>query len=446
MSIFTKVKEFILGKDEDEGKAVSIPVDKTEETTVHILDVSPNVYLACRAAKLCIGKYEVKGTIYDRMKYIEKIVGMGHESILEHTNVVAMVVYNSPIYHPEKFSEIIANAKFLDMIPKKDGNKTILLIGGSIRGFMHLIRETDKENIYLEDIRQIMYQSVEKCFLRSLITEGLLDESECNYMAVASVDKYVEDDQEPLPELLLDPTEVSNKTADLIFRTNFSKLMNNVYIITDRYTKREIVRFCHFTMLFHDISRSCGNQLCRHRNGITQESQRYVTHEYTKEHDFIDPIRMQLDDRYKDFDKKLLEKFNTVDFKTYKDMISAGIYKEDARAWLPMNVTTKIMMTFNGFTLAKFLQLRLAKGAQLEIRNLANEIVKQLFISNEACADFINTTLTLGYRDLKPEYVEKDIDDELSKEEIGDLKIDEAKAEEMIKLAEEYNNNNLEKH
>lgn len=443
MDILNKIKDFFSGKQKEEE--LFSKAEQVDRSSVHVLSVSPNVYLACRAAKLCIGK-KVNGTITDRMKYIEKIVGMGHESILEHTNVVAMIIYYNPISKPEQFAEILANGKYLDIIPKQDGEKTVILIGGSIRAYMHLVRETDQNNVYLEDIKKVMYQSIEKCFLKSLIEKGLLDEAECNFMTYATVDKHVEDDQEPLPEIIEDPKEKESETSDLIYITNFDKLYSDVVLLSDRYTKREVVRMCHFTFLFHDISRACGNQLCRHRNGITQESQRYVTHEYTKEKDFIDPIRMQLDDRYKNLAPNLIEKFNKVDFKTYKDMISAGIFKEDARAWLPMNVTTKIMMTFNGFTLAKFLHLRTAKGAQLEIRNMANEMVHQLFTNTEAYVDFIDTVLKFGYEDIKPVYTSDAIDDEIEikTESFEDSKIDANEAERLLKVEEEYKN--LENH
>jgi len=439
MNILNKIKDFFSGKQKEEE--LFSKAEQVDRSSVHVLSVSPNVYLACRAAKLCIGK-KVNGTITDRMKYIEKIVGMGHESILEHTNVVAMIIYYNPISKPEQFSEIVANGKYLDIIPKQDGEKTVVLIGGSIRAYMHLVRETDQNNVYLEDIKKVMYQSIEKCFLKSLIEKGLLDEAECNFMTYATVDKHVEDDQEPLPEIIEDPKEKESKTSDLIYITDFDKLYSDVVLLSDRYTKREIVRMCHFTFLFHDISRSCGNQLCRHRNGITQESQRYVTHEYTKEKDFIDPIRMQLDDRYNNLAPNLIEKFNKVDFKTYKDMISAGIFKEDARAWLPMNVTTKIMMTFNGFTLAKFLHLRTAKGAQLEIRNMANEMVHQLFTNTEAYVDFINTVLKFGYEDVKPAYTSDTIDEEIDikTESFEDSKIDSDEAKRLLEVEEEYKN------
>ena len=437
MNILNKIKSFFSNEKESTNQTIEIHIEKPE---VRIIDVSPNVYLSCRAAKLCIGKYEVNGNIYDRMKYVEKIVGMGHESILEHTNVVAALIYKSTtfLYAPQQLAEVLSNCKYLNIITKTDGDNTILLIGGSIRGFLHLIRETSIDNWYLEDFKKIIYQSIEKCFLKSLINKGLLEESECNFMTYATVDKFSEEN--PLPEMVQEPIEKTGKTVDTIFITDFDKLQKEISFISSKFTTREIYHMCHYTFLFHDISRSCGNQLARHRNGITQESQRYVTHEYTKEKDFIDPIRMQLEDRYKNLDPKLIEKFNKVDFKTYKDMISAGIYKEDARAWLPMNVTTKIIMTFDGFTLAKFLYLRTAKGAQLEIRNLANEINHVIFNTIEKYIEFIDTMMTPGFEDIKNDYNEEDIEEviEEKKEVFQDSKIDKEEAERLLKVEEEY--------
>ena len=60
--------------------------------------------------------------------------------------------------------------------------------------------------------------------LKSLIEKGLLDEAECNFMTYATVDKHVEDDQEPLPEIIEDPKEKESKTSDLIYITDFDKL------------------------------------------------------------------------------------------------------------------------------------------------------------------------------------------------------------------------------
>jgi thymidylate synthase ThyX len=98
------------------------------------------------------------------------------------------------------------------------------------------------------------------------------------------------------------------------------------------------------------------------------------------------------------------------------------------------------MMTFDGFTLAKFLYLRTAKGAQLEIRNLANEILYITFTTIEKYIEFIDTMMTPGFEDIKNDYNEEDIEEviEEKKEVFQDSKIDKKEAERLLKVEEEY--------
>jgi hypothetical protein len=74
----------------------------------------------------------------------------------------------------------------------------------------------------------------------------------------------------------------------------------------------------------------------------------------------------------------------------YKYLISNKVTKEDARAWLPSNVTTQLLMTMTYTNWAKFLQLRCHPAAQKEIRLAANETM-DLVIHNEGDREkFIN--------------------------------------------------------
>ena len=56
----------------------------------------------------------------------------------------------------------------------------------------------------------------------------------------------------------------------------------------------------------------------------------------------------------------------------YSSLLSQGVKKEDARAFLPSNVNCgRLYMTFTISSLIKFLELRTDKHAQLEIRKYA---------------------------------------------------------------------------
>jgi len=86
-------------------------------------------------------------------------------------------------------------------------------------------------------------------------------------------------------------------------------------------------------------------------------------------------------------------------FKTYENLLMAGVSRELARCVLPMSTMTEFYWKINLHNLLHYLRLRLAPDAQQEIRELAQqifEIVKQkLPIVAEAFQDFRLSTVTL---------------------------------------------------
>ena len=116
--------------------------------------------------------------------------------------------------------------------------------------------------------------------------------------------------------------------------------------------------------------------------------------------------------------------------------------KEDARAWLPMNVKTKLLVTFSGTYLAKFFELRLDKAAQLEIRQLATEMKDLLFKSTSKYDAFMILALMQVNDELNEDTYEliqnkEDIIREEDKIENNDISsIDDAKS-----YMDNYNSN-----
>lgn len=142
------------------------------------------------------------------------------------------------------------------------------------------------------------------------------------------------------------------------------------------------------TFLIEDISRACSHQIVRHRlASFSQRSQRYC-----KEDGFgyvvPDSIKYNLTKREDEngdcdgtdsFDTKyawFMEK--TVEL--YDEMVKRGIPKEDARFILPQAECTSLYMTANFREWRHFLQLRLDRHAQWEIRAVAREILRQLCV------------------------------------------------------------------
>ena len=356
-----------------------------------VIDINPNVYLVSRAARLCIAK-DAPDTEEERLKYIQGLMNRGHESILEHSNVISLLIIPNDVVCNEGIDlvldliEVLNNSRYLHTVTNNDNDNIYILIGGSIRGYMNIVRETSRNNAILLYIKDIMYNSIQREFLSCI--NHLILESKCVYQSpadlytITKVDENGEEIQEVGARPKSDPIQEKKENVDLIYAQDIDLLYKK--IAPYGFELFDVMKVATITFLFHDVSRYTGNQLVRHRVGITQESQRYVEHGTDKNIDFIDPIELHNKNKTNRYSvmpeieqtKEYLSKKNP--FQIYKSLLLRGISKEDARAWLPLGVTTKIMMTFTYKQLAKFLELRTSKGAQLEIRLLAQQCIEHL--------------------------------------------------------------------
>ena len=126
-----------------------------------------------------------------------------------------------------------------------------------------------------------------------------------------------------------------------------------------------------FTFGVEGISRACSHQLVRHRiASYSQQSQRYVRFD---EFPCVVPESIQAQE-------ELLKDFKETEAnlkKTYRKFLKKGIPPEDARYILPNAFTTKIVVTMNARELFHFFKLRTCNRAQWEIRNMADEMLKE---------------------------------------------------------------------
>lgn len=443
---------------------------------VETIHVNPNVYLAHRGARICVGKLPIDGSVVDRMNHLSKVVGMGHESVMEHTN--AIVVFKVPdVWVQEEyavwFAEMMASLKYCNVSVQwianrdfasikhrwLDGGYVYLLVGGSCRGFMHALRECSIHNPFKAFLQEALYSCYEKCFLGSLIDHQLLDPDRCTYLGngkvtmvkskVTQVKNRLEsvegDNEDAVCDYVDDPQEVQSDCADLVYASPINAIHDKVKQYG--FTLRDVYKVATLSFVFHDVSRTCSHQLVRHRNGISQESQRYVTHDYTKKDGFVDPIQLNLRERYSGPEfKGVLDYTRELNpFKPYLYLISNKVAKEDARAWLPSNVTTRLMMTFTYEHYGAFLKLRLASGAQKEIRDLAEETVS-LVMDPSNLEEFIEyVTTPIAYRKegwlenpLAPGIDSMDVDETIS-EEPRSLEVNTPEdAQKLFDLQERY--------
>ena len=123
MKLFNSIKSmFNSNKEEDKSIYNDLLKEANKPISVDIFDISPNIYLACRASKICIGK-TVTGTLDERMNYISKVVGKGHESVIEHTNIISLMSFSESRVVNSDWLELLANMKFLNtVIRNPEGN------------------------------------------------------------------------------------------------------------------------------------------------------------------------------------------------------------------------------------------------------------------------------------------------------------------------------------
>jgi thymidylate synthase (FAD) len=136
----------------------------------------------------------------------------------------------------------------------------------------------------------------------------------------------------------------------------------------------------HFGITFKFTgTRGMSHQLVRHRiASYSQESSRYCNYTRKKFGDdivFIKPMKFDnWSKAQQDIYKNSLEQAETA----YKALIAAGSQAQDARGVLPTDLKTEVVCTMNLRTLRHFLKTRTDPHAQLEIRFLANDLLKKL--------------------------------------------------------------------
>ena len=126
------------------------------------------------------------------------------------------------------------------------------------------------------------------------------------------------------------------------------------------------------TWKISDISRSCSHQLVRHRlASYTEKSLRYTTPDLDNDDWYVIPPDIQ---NNRD---SLCEYKRAMAMLRDQYLIMKGIFKiknEDARFCLPLATKTEITVTMNLREFLNFYELRSAKDAQWEIRDLAEEM------------------------------------------------------------------------
>lgn len=384
-----------------------------------------NIYAACTS---CYNNQ--KDISYrEKKEYIKKRVKSGHDSILEHGIVVYMMTglrkenytdyinlfkhdagfyihHDTNLYVSSRVSMNSVNVSF------EEDDVYSIVIGGSIRGIKHFIKinmlynSLDNKyfrtllNYILTDLPLELFEDILsddyilKNYIKESINTGILDipdrtlveESLFNnglvHYAITSKRK-------------VDYNGYDNKSVIVGFDSDSN--VRNFYNILDNngFDQVYLYKVLPVTVCFLNMSRTATHQLVRHRNAITQESQRYTsykdssftspdTSEYLSKDTFNIKIfgHTAYNITLKDLGNELL--------KIYNQLVDQKVKKEDARAFLPSNVNCgKLYMTFTYDTLCKFLKLRTDSHAQAEIRAYASVISDIVDILDDCLTELI---------------------------------------------------------
>lgn len=365
----------------------SIQTRNTIAEVIYKNDHVNNIYEACTCCydnTKCISYEEKK-------EYISKRINAGHESMLEHGKL-AIKISNIP--NTDIITELttLEYSKWLQFYSiQKEDDEWNLIINGDMRSFKHFFvntTENDYERNLLIRLMHILlinntvgalYGNTFKAYIEEkpefVEIEGYFEEQENELDAIISPHTGIEYDT--ITESNIDTVSTTNNgEKSIVF--GIDTLGINRLIIDPDVSMQVLSRIIPVTILFKNMSRTATHQLVRHRNAITQESQRYVS---SSDATFSIPVP-----DYKEEDKHRITLFGTTKevslteladelMAVYNQLVNSGLKKEEARAYLPSNVNCRrLYMTFTLESLIAFLDLRCDEHAQYEIRQYALKI------------------------------------------------------------------------
>lgn len=270
-------------------------------------------------------------------EFVGKMIRSGHESVLEHGNLIFMcssLVYEYIRTAKERIEETGGFA-FL-RFTKEDGYKRKRhIVSGNVRAWRDFIRGCQKFDLRFP--KALVYQFSTMSVLFGDLVKFDYDAS------VAKMEKKAE--------------------------KHFKRIGNS-----DLLTGNELkVHYC-VTARF-TTNRGVSHEIVRHRPAAyTQSSTRYCNYsgdKFGNEITVIDPGFWPVDDpRYELWHKAVSDAE-----KSYMDLIDAGAAPQEARDVLNNALMTEVVMTTNLAEWHHYLKLRTSKGAHPHIREISSDLL-----------------------------------------------------------------------
>ena len=291
--------------------------------TMNIFTIYKNnaVDLVYRAAKTCV-RGELKSDFELRKKTIMNSVGMGHESLLEHTNLILCFQLSKTelIKNFTDYIDFVETLKYLNFRTYEvTDDKIILVLGGSIRGYKHIFRNIKhQENTFLQAVKGELYGNCIKEFFMDFVKDGIMDEE--------LFSSYTVGDRQSLVVMrgdveIVDSENLHKGKIEILSYDSLYNIQERILTVTDYVVPFvDLLNFATISIKFSDISRTASHQIVRHRAAISQESQRYVNYDFAN---FINPIEEKIkardtiyENRKSGSDKVILNAFDgtTLDY------------------------------------------------------------------------------------------------------------------------------------
>ena len=426
--MFENLKEKILGADINKRKDNELisENDKVSRYETKVLSVGDSAYTCSMGAKICYG-LKVDSAYEKNKAHISRIVGMGHDSVSAHSNVIALIKIKGD--STKDLLECIPAMKFMNVVylnniiksETEDGEDIVenyMLISGSVRAFRYFFMTYDFYNNEVSSLAlqfvKIAADNFEKEFFEKLLPQTkLFDIYLPSFSYIAPLDWNIKEEKnsttgeiEEVADINEDSpsihfNEIDGERVDIIYTDNIIQLffeLKNIFKYVDNdIIVKALFDTCVCTIKLHDYSRAISQQVNRHMSGISQESQRYV--DYSKAQ-FIDPLKFK-PEKY-DVNKVYNVQIDGKDISStsdelgiklqsvYPQLREQGMLAEDARSFLPFNVKTKAMHTFTLTNYLHFIKVRTPKAAQAEIREIAKEMSSAYKVAINRMAEDIN--------------------------------------------------------
>jgi thymidylate synthase (FAD) len=349
-----------------------------------------NIYEACT----CCYDNTKSISYIEKKDYIARRVKAGHESVLEHGRLAIFISSNKNIDEEIAALTTMDASRDLTFYCDKTDKDTFVYVIGNMRFFKYFVENVyDSEydnNFLVRGIISVLKENTPKELYGNLNREFI------------SVNDFI--DIEPdisnaelelkLPEIKYEMRQLRNVDMDIAPETHINCKsillgIDNIKLkhLMESHPSDVVLDIIPVTVLFNNASRTATHQIVRHRNAITQESQRYVDYSQC-----TFTIPMENYDKDKKYNISIFGQTVSVSLESlanwlidiYPQLVNQGLKKEEARAFLPSNVNCKrLYMTFSLRQLYHFIDLRTDPHAQYEIRKYAEAIKDALnFILN----------------------------------------------------------------